>query len=180
MINALSKVVDLLQAEGIVFSYSGGFSEPILANLSQVVKQKIATEAGDANTTKRLFSVFIEQVQNIIRYSAEQRTADGQPQLGYGMVAIGLEDGGFFILTANRIADDDAAVLACKLEQLSRLDQDELRALYRRQIKEPFDDLSKGAGVGLTEIALRSTRPIVFEFLKPDDSESFFFLKAFV
>ncbi len=55
--------------DGVIFSISEG----ILFALGDALKNKLSLEDTDANTAKRVFSVFIEQVQNIIRYPINVR-----------------------------------------------------------------------------------------------------------
>ena len=58
--------------DGVIFSFSGYISEGILFALGDALKEKLSLEDTDTNTVKRVFSIFVEQVQNIIRYSIER------------------------------------------------------------------------------------------------------------
>ena len=171
-----------LEQEGVILSYSGFVSEAILAALADALKQKMAVEETDVNVTKRLFSVFVEQVQNIIRYSGDRlhgERGDATP-LGAGLVMVGAEDGKFFVLCANPVARGRAPALRERLEQLKGMDATAIRAFYREKLREPPEEDSQGATIGLIEIARRSSRPIQFDFLELDASTSFFCLKAYV
>ena len=86
-----------LDQEGAVLTYCGFVSESVLTALGETLKRKMAESETDANTTKRVFSVFIEQVQNIIRYSGERLENVG-PQLGAGLVMVGAQDNQFFVV----------------------------------------------------------------------------------
>ncbi len=57
-----------LDEQGAVLTYCGFVSEAMLGALGETLKQKMAEQDADANVTKRVFSIFIEQVQNVIRY----------------------------------------------------------------------------------------------------------------
>ena len=61
-----------IKGKKIVFSFAGYVSEGLLYSLGDVLKQKMASDETDVNTTKKVFSIFVEQVQNIIRYSSER------------------------------------------------------------------------------------------------------------
>ena len=52
--------------------YSGYLSEEVLAGLSSMLRSTVAADNQDENMRKRVFSVFIEQAQNVMRYSADQ------------------------------------------------------------------------------------------------------------
>jgi hypothetical protein len=66
------------------------------------------------------------------------------------------------------------------LEHLRSLDRDELKAYYKEKLREPPEEESKGATIGLIEIARRASEPIEFDFLDIDESQAFFCLKAHI
>lgn len=167
---------------GAILSYSGFVSESILFALGETLRRRVEQEESDSNRTKRLFSVFVEQVQNIIRYSSEklpQRSSD-DGMLGSGLVSVGKNGQNFFIVCANTLERSRKDALRERLTQLSALDKDELRTVYREKLREPPEEGSLGASLGLIEIARRSSRPIEFDFIDIDDQRSFFCLKVHV
>jgi len=173
---------NILAQKGIIFSFSGYVSEGILFALGDALKQKMAIEDTDTNTMKRVFSVFVEQVQNIIRYSADRLSGDvGKPvELSSGIIAVGQENGKFFVICANKIRQDDMDRLREKLDHLKSLDREGIKAFYKEKLREEPDPESKGASIGLIEIARRSSAPIDFDFMPGDDGYAFFCLKAFI
>lgn len=172
----------VLEQKGIIFSFSGYVSEGILFALGDALKQKMALEDTDANTTKKVFSVFVEQVQNIIRYSADRVSGDlGKPvELSSGMIAVGQDAGKFFVICANKVALADMDRLKDRLEHLQRLDKEGIKAYYKEKLREDPDVDSKGASIGLIEIARRASAPIDFDFVKVNDACAFFCLKAYI
>ena len=60
-----------LYNEGVVFCYSGYMTENVLLSVGSVIKQKLAADSVDKKVVRGVFSVFVEQVQNVIRYSIE-------------------------------------------------------------------------------------------------------------
>lgn len=167
---------------GVILSYSGFVSEGILFALGETLRRKMEAQETDASRAKRLFSVFVEQVQNIIRYSAE-KLPQRQPDdglLGSGIVSVGTEGSSFFVVCANSLKRDRKEALRERLATLAALDKEGLRTAYREKLREPAEEESLGASLGLIEIARRSSRPIQFDFLDLDDETSFFCLKAYV
>lgn len=169
-----------LDERGIVFSFSGYLSEGILYSLGDALRQKMALEDTDVTTIKKVFSVFVEQSQNIIRYSAEkvQGNLGRSVELSSGMVSIGSENGRFFIVCANIILEDDMEKLRTRLETLRGMGKDEIKAYYKEQLREPPDEGSRGATIGLIEIARRASAPIEFDFDRIDNDRHFFCLKV--
>jgi hypothetical protein len=165
-----------LDQRGIIFSFSGYLSEEILYSLGNALRQKMTLEDANVSTVKKVFSVFVEQAQNIIRYSADKLSGDGSKsiELSSGMVTIGTENNHFFIVCANVVLASDEPRLRERLERLRSMDRDAIKAYYKEQLREAPEEQSKGATIGLIEIARRASEPIEFDF-DPIDNEKFFF-----
>jgi hypothetical protein len=170
-----------LDQEGAVLTYCGFVSESVLTALGETLKHKMAEQETDPNTTKRVFSIFIEQVQNVIRYSDERSSrAASRTGLGSGLIMVGIEQSEYFVVCANFVAPDRVERLRARLDHLVSLDKDGLRNYYREKLREPPEEESLGATIGLIEIARRSSRPVQYDFHAPDPESSFFCLKAYV
>jgi len=170
-----------LSDKGIIFSFVGYVSEAALVALGDALRKKMAVQETDANTAKRVFSVFVEQVQNIIRYSAERLDeTDADTRLSSGVVTVGAEDGRFFVVCGNTIRREGLESLRTRLDQIAGLDKQELKALYKEKLREPPEAESEGATVGLIEIARRASEPIEFDFTGIDDEYAFFCLKTYI
>ena len=170
----------IMDQEGIIFSFSGYLSENVLYSLGEALRHKMALEETNVTTVKKVFSVFIEQAQNIIRYSADKVVgdADKRVELSSGMVTIGREAGHFYIVCANTMQQDHVEKLRSRLEVLQKMDKDEIKAYYREQLREAPEEDSRGGTIGLIEIARRASTPIQFDFLPIDDLTTFFCLRV--
>ncbi len=176
-----------LRDAGVILAYCGYVTEPVLTGVGDALKQKLAVEELDTKTARRVFAVFVEQMQNIIRYSAEKEPTDAPPlasrsaparEIRYGIVTIGRNGGGFVVKAGNLVEGEDVARLRTKLERIQRADRAELRALYKDTLRTEPDETSKGAGIGFIEIARRASRPITFDFIDIDGRLAFFALEA--
>jgi len=175
------KFKDVLDEQGILFSFSGYISEGILYSLGEALRQKMTLEDTNINTVKKVFSVFVEQSQNIIRYSAEKVGGQGgkqQVELSSGMVTIGSEQGRFFIVCGNIILAEDMPRLRERLELLQSMDKDAIKQYYKEQLREAPEEQSRGATIGLIEIARRASQPLEFDFDAIDGDKYFFCLKV--
>jgi len=168
--------------EGIIFSFNGFISESILFALGDALKKKMSADETNLTTIKRVFSVFVEQAQNIIRYSAEvlgEHEQDGQ-EFRSGLITVGSEGGRFFVVCGNVMLREDAEPLQTRLEILRSLDPAGIKAYYREKIMDPTTPGSKGANLGLIEIARRASEPIQFDFLDIDGQTTFYCMKVFI
>lgn len=173
-----------MQQRGVIFAYSGYVTESVLSGVGDAVKQKLTIEDANTKTIRSVFSVFVEQMQNIIRYSAEKVPPDTAIKAGfelrYGVLTIGKEGDDYVVHAGNLIDRKDLERIRGRLERVVGMNRAELKHLYKEQLRAPADEKSKGAGLGFTEIARRATKPIEFDFMEIGDEHSFFALKASV
>ena len=174
-----------LQRQGIIFAFSGYMTEAVLSGVGEAIKQKLTIDDADTKTLRSVFAVFVEQMQNIIRYSAElaaQSPAGDRPSLEirYGIVTIGQEGGEYIVQAGNLVAQKDVERLRARLSRIRDMNKEELRALHKEQLRAAPEEGSKGAGLGIMEIARRASKPIEFDFTDVDDYYAFFTLKASV
>ncbi len=172
----------ILNKQGVIFAYSGYMTETVLSGVGEAVKRKLTIEDADTKTIRGVFAVFVEQMQNIIRYSAERAApppgAPDAQEMRYGILTIGEEDGNYVVHAGNLMKRSDVAMLRERLTKISRMNKDELRAMHKEQLRAEPEEGSKGAGLGLIEIARRASKPIEFDFVDVDDDHAFFTLKA--
>ena len=70
-------------------------TEPVLSGVGEALKHKLAIDDADTKTLRSVFAVFVEQMQNIIRYSAEKRdrtasrSDNALMEISYGILTIG-------------------------------------------------------------------------------------------
>jgi len=174
----------VLLRKGIMFAYSGYVTEPVLNGVGEALKQKLAIQDADTRTMRSVFAIFVEQMQNMIRYSAEKVQPRARPdtplELRYGVLTIGQENGDYVVNAGNLVLRADVERLRGRLSALSTMDREQLKAAYKEQLKTGPDEHSKGAGIGFIEIARRASKPIEFDFMKVDEEYVFFALKACV
>ena len=89
---------ELMLSRGTFFCYAGPLSEEVLTSLSGVVKEQLTETDSTSPITNKVFSIFVEQAQNIIRYSG-----DRMDKSGVGSGSISASDDGFLIEADNEI-----------------------------------------------------------------------------
>jgi Family of unknown function (DUF6272) len=179
----LFDIRSIMRRQGINFAYSGYLTEAVLTGVGDAIKQKLALDDANTKTLRSVFSVFVEAMQNMIRYSAERvpNGVDEPPgEMRYGVLTIGREDDDYVVHAGNLIARSDVERLRERLRQIRDMNKEELRASYKERLRVGPDEGSKGAGLGLMEIARRASKPIEFDFTDVDDEHAFFILKASV
>jgi Family of unknown function (DUF6272) len=180
----LFEIRSVLQKQGINFAYSGYVTETVLSGVGDAIKQKLALDDADTKTLRSVFAVFVEAMQNMIRYSAEKvpNSVTEQPfsDMRYGVLTIGREGDDYVVHAGNLIAHSDVERLRAMLSQIRDMNKEQLRARYKERLRTGPEEGSKGAGLGLMEIGRRASKPIEFDFTDVDDEHAFFTLKASV
>ena len=64
-----------------------------------------------------------------------------------------------------------------RLEDLKNMSEDDIKAFYKQKLRAEQEEGSKGAGVGLIEIARKSSE-FDFDFIDLNDGTSFFLLRS--
>ena len=172
-----------LHNEGVVFCYSGYMTEDVLLSIGSVIKKKLAADSVDKKVVRGVFSVFVEQVQNVIRYSIEEDTGGQQNEeieLRYGLLMVGLKEDQYFVSCGNLINKKNVGTLREGLNHIQQLDKEGLKLLYKSVLRRSVPEGSKGAGVGFIDIAKHATNGIEFDFTDYDDQFAYFSLKAYI
>lgn len=171
----------LLQNFGVLISFSGRFTQAIIEELGDAVKKNLETEATSQNDTYNVFSVFIEQTQNIKNYGAQKSGSPmGDRIASSGIVAIGKSEAGYFVSSGNLVENQDIALLTPRLDEIATLDKAGLKKLYKEQMKKDVPPGSTGAGLGFIDMARRASRPLNYSMVRLDEHVTFFTLKVYV
>ena len=176
------KFSQLLLRDEFVLSYSGYVSEDILLAVGDTLRERLEDHARDGAQIRNVFSIFVELMQNIIRYGVEgpqPGPTDGEKP-SFGIVMVAENDGSMDVIAGNFVTADEAAQLVERVDLLQSKSSEELRKMYRERLRISPDERSKGASLGLIEIARRSTLPITCEVTPAQDGLSFFMIKATV
>lgn len=165
-----------LRGEGVILYFNGPVSQCVVEGMGDLMRRKLRSEEAEAKVSHRIFAILVEQMQNIVRYSAE-RDATGLDggDMASGQVVVGREeDGRFYVACGNRIGADSGRRLSDRLNKVSSMSKDELKRYYKECRRKGPDAESRGAGLGFIEMARRAEGPMDYH-IRPVDSETAFF-----
>jgi hypothetical protein len=176
----LKNINTITREQNCFLTYVGYMSEGILESFGQNLRQRMQSLTMRPGQKRHVFSLFIELMQNIIRYGDEgQPLPAGQANhAGYGMLAVSREDDDICIMGGNYISSARAKAISQRLDALAASSQDELRRIFMKTLRQPKEHDSKGAGLGLIEIMRRSKSPPQYHMAHSHDGSVFFMIKA--
>jgi len=184
MIPTVYELKKYFNSSGIFLCLCGPISQDLLSEVGDTLRAKLKLENAKAHTVFRVFSILVEQTQNIIHYSAERIPPNGADdkakELSSGIIAVGREDGHYFVLCGNIIRNEAIDSISGKIEKVRSMDKDQPNQYYRHQRRLQPEESSKGAGLGFIELARKASKPIEYEFKPIDENVSFFSVKTVI
>lgn len=171
-----------LKDKDIILCYCGPMAHASIEGVAQTLRKNLEYEEVGNLTSQSVFSIFVEQVQNILNYSAERLSNSklSENELRVGVVVIGHRNSEYFILCGNKVYNRDIAGLKEKIELICHMNKSELKALYKERRRMEAEPGSKGAGLGLIEMARKASLPLEYCFEPIDLEFSFYTVKAVV
>ena len=124
-----------------------------------------------------VFSVYIEMSQNIRHYAAAMGYVE--PDTTATVVIAETSDGHYVVSAGNIVQLTDGQALADRIALLSQLDKQQLKALYKEQLRRPRQKgACTGAGLGLIDVARKSSSPLQCSLDVLDAGKAFFTIRA--
>jgi hypothetical protein len=171
----------LMLENGMVLGYSGPVSQSIIVEIGEALQSTLQRDAKLGKSSRRVFSIFIELLQNILHYSIERTTDEpAHQQQPVGVSVVGTEDDNIYVMSGNVISSKQRAKLESYLAKVNAMNADELKALHKEVRKRPMPTTASGAGLGIIDIARKSGNPLHYEFYEIGPDELFFSVKAII
>jgi len=169
-----------LTRNNIFLCFRGPLTQELMVEIGALLKSKLKYAQAGPSTILKVFSVFVEQSQNIIRHAADDDSAleAVHQDMAAGVIAVGSQGDSYFVTAGNRIRNENIQRLRERLAQLQQMDREALNRLYREQRKTERAESFQPAGLGLIELARKSSRPVEFQFEEIDEAHSFFSIRA--
>jgi len=141
-----------LAQDDVLLSYKGPLTDVLLSEFSQDIRLKLQEE--DPKVGKKVFAIFMELAQNVLYYSKEVNTFGNRDRVGTLVI---VNTGEYYqLMTGNLVLKKLVPELLEKCDKINAFDRDELREYKRTLRNGPKSEESKGAGIGLVQVALTS------------------------
>lgn len=176
----LYELKETFNDKGILICFAGPFSHSIIEELGNAVKRHLEAEQITKASLMDVFSIFIEQTQNVRNY-AERMAKSGNRERDFssGVIVIGKSDDRFIVTSGNIVDRNDIRTATAQLEALKDLDKPGLKAAFKEQMRKEILP-GQSAGLGLIDMARKSSEPLQYSLREIDDRYCFFSLRATV
>ncbi|ARP96650.1 biofilm regulation protein kinase SiaB [Bordetella genomosp. 13] len=156
--------------------FNGPISRSLIEEIGNALKNYLEAEHTRPAEAMDVFSVYIEMIQNIRQYALQCNDAEAS-----ATVVINRRDAGGYVVSAGNVVDTaHGDRLVAMVQRLATMDKPALKAEYKAQLHKPrVPGTATGAGLGLIDIARRSSQPLQAS-LRPhgQDGRSFFSLSV--
>jgi hypothetical protein len=165
-------------ASGMMMCFNGPFSHSIIEEIGTALRNHLSAENIAGAAVQNVFAVYIELAQNVRNYLFLRGL--GQGETSASIITIARWGEGYAVSSGNMILKEDAGPLCARIEEINAMPPDALKRAYKEQMRRDTPSEALGAGLGLLEIARRSSAPMNCSVRDIDETYIFFSLTAFV
>tara|TARA_R110002049_G_scaffold169496_2_gene336095 strand:+ start:1749 stop:2291 length:543 start_codon:yes stop_codon:yes gene_type:complete len=177
--------IDLFELRGqfsrrnILLCFNGPISHGLIEELGNALRNYLTAEQLQPSAVMDVFGVYIELTQNIRHYCRVRGYEDSDAAAT--VVVARDDDGGYAVQAGNMVERGDGEALLARIEQLAAKDKAELKTAYKEQLRRPRDeDAISGAGLGLIDVARKSSRPLAATLSDLGGERVFFSVRAVI
>lgn len=156
----------MIKESNILMIYKGDFGRDSIMPIISILEERMQRLTDDSKS-KSFFLILVELLQNVSRHALDEvdRT---------GIFMITEEEDHIGIYVGNVVDDDTKMTVTEKIETLNKLDAAGLKTEYKKTLREGSFSAKGGAGLGLIEIARKSSAPLVTSFDQLSPGKHFF------
>ncbi len=170
----LPTFINQTKAKSVIIAYHGPLTDVIMSEVSRDIRTKFAD---NPRICRKIFAIFIELAQNILFYSAE-KVNFGYREDSVGGILIAQDNQYYHFVCGNRVESVYMNELLDNCRLINTLDREGLRQYKRQQRSRPSNDRSRGAGIGLIQVAITSENPLQVVSDELNDKFSLFSLSV--
>lgn len=170
----LFRLREQFSKDGILICFNGPFSHSIIEEIGIAIRNHMAAENIARMAVQDVFSVYIEMTQNARNYLALKNIP--LVDAGSSTIVIAKRNEAYAVTSGNVILKGDVEGLISRIEYINALNPDELKKLVRQQLRCEVPPGATGAGIGLMEMAKRTSGRLEYSISDISGEYSFFTL----
>ena len=159
------------EQDKILLCFNGPISRSLIEEIGNALKNYLQSEQLPPASALDVFAAYIELTQNIRHYAAQSGLLGAET----ATVIVSHNDDCYSVAAGNIVRLEDGVALQKRIESFASMDKAALKAAYKTQLKQPRDpQATTGAGLGLIDMARKSSKPMEAT-LKPIDENTAYF-----
>lgn len=166
-----------MKAHEITLVYEGEITHQITKAFTSLTESNMTKEEESGVVQRKVFHVMVECLQNISKH-AEDFGSENYLFSGRGIFLVSKGQNDYNVTTGNAIDNSKIPILTKMLEEINSLNKDDLKELYKKQMKEGRLSDKGGAGLGFIDIKKKTGNNLIYHFLPISEDTSFFLLTS--
>ncbi len=174
-IKSVLTLYDELLNNGISLVYLGDFNHEITKMFTSMTRNEMERQSEEKSISRKVYHSMVETLQNMNKHSDEIAE---KFNIGKGFFMIGKKNDIYYIITSNKVGVEKIDSLRSAIDEVNNASKAELKAMYKKQLREGELSSKGGAGLGLIDIARKSDEKLHYQFLPVDEHSRLFILKV--
>ncbi len=174
-LSSLILLYDSFEEHGISLVYVGKFNHTITKVFTALTSDETEKQQESRAVKRTLHHTMIEILQNMTKHSDNMFH---DVSLGKGLFMLGKKNDAYHIITANIVDNKQVKTLKDSIDILNASTLEELKAMYKKQLREGKISGKGGAGLGLIDIARKTKNHLDYIFFPADKNNKYFVLKV--
>jgi hypothetical protein len=172
---AVSQLERLMADNNVYLVWCGHVSPDIEKEVLSFNETKLIEEDIELNLRKRVFSILVEILENVSKYSPGR---EAEERFGMTIAMIKLENNIYTLTTGNLIQNKDVADFKGKLELINKYDNIGLKELFRKSLSGQTISSDSTGNMGLIDMARKSGSKLDYQFEQINDMYSYYTLSV--
>ncbi len=163
----------------ILLCFNGPVSRSLIEEIGHALKNYLHADHAKPSAAMDVFGVYVEMTQNIRHYAV----GHGYDEIdSSATVVVARDDENHYVVQAGNLLEKaDGAALLAKVNVLATMDKATLKAAYKAQLHQPRNEGSvSGAGLGLIDVARKSSQPMSAGLTDCANGRAFFSLRVVI
>lgn len=156
------------------YSYRGKFDNSIVEKILSLTECNLSEINETTSLKKRVYFILVEGLQNITRHQ-EISLKDWD---AFFMICRRPE--AYYITLGNVVNKNSVGLLRKKIDTINKMGADQLKDYSRLVLKMGSFSSKGGAGLGLIEMARKSSKPLLYDFIELGNGLYYFYLHVCV
>jgi len=167
-----------IQKHDVVLAFAGDLDQKSMNTLIGNVNEKINSLDIEVNLKKKVYHVMVECIENLYRHTNKTNVQVQDSNHPFAVFTLMKEDKDYYLTTGNYIANEDIPKLKEMIDNINKMDVEQKKQQYREILRNKTFSEKGGAGLGMIEIAIRSSGELDYEFKTIDEQHSFYIFQT--
>lgn len=163
-----------MERHEVLLAFKGDITQDMLHSILNIMEDKLSRLNEPTRVRKRVVHILVECMQNLYHHSD---LPDGPClHIPSSLLMVAKCEDTYCIVTGNFVANNSVKALEKRLQAVNDMEPEELKSYYKSLLNN--DQMSKkgGGGLGIVDIAKKTTDKLDYFFVPYDAENSFFSL----